>query len=191
MQYLEVWQEAVFSLVTSVSPGREAAHRRHSNCQGDGNLSEFHTPCHWSDICRFRWKCFSLESCTNSSQISLGHAVGCLRNKTELKTSVTTLSPCNQHHNNEKVRQSCTCPLTTCCPPHKTPLRCNIPQRSDPHQSPLPCGWWGDGCLLSGTWGTKGFLCSLCFYNGHALSCRPKPFRGQQSQRQPFKIFTT
>lgn len=47
--YLEVLQEAIFSLVTSVSRGREAAHHRHSNCQDDGNLLESHTLCRCFD----------------------------------------------------------------------------------------------------------------------------------------------
>lgn len=50
--YLEVWQEAAVSLATSASLGREAAHHRHSNCQGDGNLWESHTLCHCSDTCQ-------------------------------------------------------------------------------------------------------------------------------------------
>lgn len=48
-RYPEVWQEAAFSLVTSVSRGTEAAHRRHSNCPGDGSLWESRTLCHCSD----------------------------------------------------------------------------------------------------------------------------------------------
>lgn len=50
--YLEVWQEATVSLVTSLSPGREAARHHHSYCQGDGNLWESHTLCHCSDTFR-------------------------------------------------------------------------------------------------------------------------------------------
>lgn len=49
--YLEVWQEAAVSLVTSVSLGREAVRHRHSSCPGDGSLWESHTLHHYSDTC--------------------------------------------------------------------------------------------------------------------------------------------
>lgn len=51
-QYLEAWQEAAVSLVTSVSRGKEAVRRRHSNCRGGGNLLESRTPRHCSDTCQ-------------------------------------------------------------------------------------------------------------------------------------------
>ena len=47
-----MWQEAAVSSVTSASRGREAARRRHSKCQGGGNLWESHTLCHCSDTCQ-------------------------------------------------------------------------------------------------------------------------------------------
>lgn len=47
--HLEVWQEAVVSLVIVVNHGKGAAHHRHRNCQGDGNLWEFHTRHHCFD----------------------------------------------------------------------------------------------------------------------------------------------
>lgn len=118
--YLEAWQEAIVSLVTSVSLGKVAVHHHHSKCLGDGNLWESHTLCHWSDTYTNMKKDFK---CVYVSYSEHGTAaVGTGAKLTVLKGN--------------------TCPLTAYFHLHKTPLHCNTPQRSDLHQTPPPYGWW-------------------------------------------------
>lgn len=129
--YLEVLQEAIFSLVTSVSRGREAAHHHRSNCQDDGSLWESHTPCRCSDT----WWTLHYGI----------HYPKHLWNKFLAKSEWN----CNCKLQN--CEKTVTCPLTAYCHLHKTPPRCNTPRRNGLHQTPPPFGWWDGDHPLCGT----------------------------------------
>lgn len=141
-RHLEELQEAAVSLVTFVSHGTEAVHRRHNKCQGDGNLWESHTLCHCSDTCE----------CIQQNK----DLAGCMFPILSLPTWAK-----------RTVRKSNTCPLTAYCRLHRTPPHCSTPQRSGLRQTPLPCGWWDGVHPLLGTWWDvrgKGSKCAHCYY---------------------------